>query len=209
MTPPLIDAPDRMRLAYESAPDLDKKLGHGSLATVDHARKFIDAHLPFTESRRNCAIVVDGVAVGNVGLSGIERRHDSAWAYYSLASGHRGNGYAVRALTTVADWAFGDGLFRLELGTVSTTRHPAGSRPTPDSLRRESNAGSCGTVSSASTSRLTPGSHGTHGPTWSTSHQRGDRSVSGRSGFLGARVPLSAGESAAAISPVVGMARGT
>lgn len=54
--------------------------------------------------------------MGNVGLSAVDRRHGTAWTYYWLTSAARGRGYAVRALATVADAAFEDGLFRLELG---------------------------------------------------------------------------------------------
>ena len=102
--------------AYRQNPDLKTQFGSADLATVDQARAYIDAQLPFTESRRNWAITIDGAAVGNVGLSAIDRRHGTAWTYYWLTAAARGRGYAAQALATVAAAAFEDGLFRLELG---------------------------------------------------------------------------------------------
>lgn len=102
--------------AYRHNPDLKTQFGSADLATVDQARDYIGAQLPLKESTRNWAITIDGAAVGNVGLSAIDRRHGTAWAYYWLTSAARGRGYAVRALSTIAAAAFEDGLFRLELG---------------------------------------------------------------------------------------------
>lgn len=102
--------------AYQEDLDLHAQFGGANLSTVDHARQYISQQLPFSESFRNRAITIDGVAVGNVGLSAIERRHATAWAFYWLTASARGRGYAARALVTVADAAFEDGLFRLELG---------------------------------------------------------------------------------------------
>ncbi len=102
--------------AYQEDLDLHTQFGGANLSTVDQADHHISQQLPFNESSRNWAITIDGVAVGNVGLSAIERRHGTAWAFYWLTSAARGRGYAARALATVADDAFKDGLFRLELG---------------------------------------------------------------------------------------------
>lgn len=102
--------------AYRQSPDLKTQFGSTALATVEEARAYIEAQLPFAESRRNWAITIDGAAVGNVGLSAIDRRHGTAWTYYWLAAAARGRGYAGQALATVAAAAFRDGLFRLELG---------------------------------------------------------------------------------------------
>jgi RimJ/RimL family protein N-acetyltransferase len=65
---------------------------------------------------RNWAVVEDNVAVGNVGASAIEFRHETSWIYYWLAPTARGKGYATRSLIAVCDWAFANGLYRLELG---------------------------------------------------------------------------------------------
>ena len=102
--------------AYQEDADLHVQFGSADLSTLDLARRHISKQLPFSEAFRNWAISVDGLPVGNVGLSAIDRRHGTAWVFYWLASAARGNGYASRALATVADEAFEDGLFRLELG---------------------------------------------------------------------------------------------
>lgn len=109
------DAPT-LCAAYQEDADLHVQFGSADLSTLDRARHHISKQLPSNEASRNCAISVDGIAVGNVGLSAIDRRHGTAWAFYWLTSAARGNGYASRALATVADGAFEDGLFRLELG---------------------------------------------------------------------------------------------
>lgn len=63
------------------------------------------------------AIDVDGRAVGNVSLSGINRHHDTAWVSYWVAEARRGRGLATRATATIAAWALREGgLYRLELG---------------------------------------------------------------------------------------------
>jgi RimJ/RimL family protein N-acetyltransferase len=109
------DAP-ALRDAYLTTPDLSTQLGGADLSTTEGARDFIERVLAGSESTRNWAIVNEGIAVGNVGASAIERRHDTAWMYYWLASSSRGLGLAARALSSVADWAFTEGLYRLELG---------------------------------------------------------------------------------------------
>ncbi|MHA7144967.1 GNAT family N-acetyltransferase [Arthrobacter sp. TmT3-37] len=109
------DAP-ALLVAYEKSLDLHAQFGSSDLSTVDLVRDHINQRLTSTDSSRNWAITVDDVAVGNVGLSAIDRTHGIAWAYYWLASTARGHGYASRALDTVAANAFEDGLFRLELG---------------------------------------------------------------------------------------------
>lgn len=111
----LEDAP-ALWAAYRQSPDLKTQFSVGDLATVDQAREYISVQLLSTVSRRNWAITIDGAAAGNVGLSAINRRHGTAWAYYWLTTAARGRGYAGQALATVAAAAFGDGLFRLELG---------------------------------------------------------------------------------------------
>lgn len=53
----------------------------------------------------NLAIDLDGRAVGNVGLSAIERTHETAWMHYWITSSARGQGLTTRAVATVAGWA--------------------------------------------------------------------------------------------------------
>jgi RimJ/RimL family protein N-acetyltransferase len=98
-----------------STPDLDKQFA-ADIDTVDDAASYISEYLPFNERTKNWAIVVDGVPVGNVGLSDITKRNESAWAFYWLADKARGHGYASNALATVANWAFQNQIFRIELG---------------------------------------------------------------------------------------------
>lgn len=116
------DAP-ALRDASTSSPDLATQLGGATLTSLDQAEQFITEQLVFTDSCRNWAIINDGVAIGNVGLAAIEWRHETAWAYYWLASSARRRGHAAGALAAVSAWAFDQGLFRLELG--HRTNNPA------------------------------------------------------------------------------------
>lgn len=105
---------DALVAARTSTDDLGTQFG--PLPDSGAAARFIETVLVTVPDRQHWAIVVDGVAVGNVGLTAIERRHDTAWVSYWLARSGRGRGLATRAVATVAERAFGDGLFRLELG---------------------------------------------------------------------------------------------
>jgi len=102
--------------AARNTPDLSTQFGGATLDTIPTAQAYIDESLPFTEHAKNWAIVMNGVAMGNVGLSAIEFRHQTAWAHYWLSSVARGKGYAASALLSVSEWAFANGLHRLELG---------------------------------------------------------------------------------------------
>ncbi|MCL2515531.1 MAG: GNAT family N-acetyltransferase [Microbacteriaceae bacterium] len=102
--------------ARASAHDLESQFIGADVSDEASAAEYIASTLLFGDRTKNWAIVDEGIAVGNVGLTAIERRHDTAWAYYWLAAQTRGRGLATRALVSVAEWAFSDGLFRLELG---------------------------------------------------------------------------------------------
>lgn len=102
--------------AARSADDLSAQFGGADLSTLEAAASYIRGSLRFDEHARNWAIVADGVAVGNVGVSAIELRHQTAWMSYWLAPSARGKGYATGALVAASDWAFAHGLHRLELG---------------------------------------------------------------------------------------------
>lgn len=102
--------------AAQSASDLAPQFGGADLSSLAAAEAFIEQSLQFGERVKNWAVVKDSVAVGNVGASAIEFRHDTAWMYYWLSPDARGKGYATGALNAVCDWAFGTGLYRLELG---------------------------------------------------------------------------------------------
>lgn len=102
--------------ASQSTSDLEAQFGGADLSTRAAAEAFINQSLRFDERAKNWAVVEDGVAIGNVGASAIEFRHETAWMFYWLAAGARGKGYATGALIAVSDWAFESGLHRLELG---------------------------------------------------------------------------------------------
>lgn len=121
----LDDAP-ALLVASRSDPDLATQFPEVGLDDEEHARAHVTGALRFDDHARNWAIVEDGVAVGNVGLSAIEFRHGTAWAHYWVAADARGRGLAARALTSVSSWAFDAGLFRLELG--HRTNNPASCR---------------------------------------------------------------------------------
>jgi len=109
------DAP-ALRDAFLTTPDLMTQLGGADLSTVVAAEAHIAGPLAADDAHRAWAIVDGGVAVGSVGVSAIDRRHDTAWLHYWLAGSGRGRGLATRALAGAASWAFAEGLFRLELG---------------------------------------------------------------------------------------------
>ncbi len=99
-----------------TSPDLSTQFSGQAWETVDDARAVIARELVFGDHARNWAIVREGEPVGNVGLSAIDRRHGTAWAFYWVRADARGQALATRALASVAAWAFADDLFRLELG---------------------------------------------------------------------------------------------
>lgn len=121
-----LDDAAALLLASRSDPDLATQFPEVGLDDEEHARAHITGALRFDDHARNWAIVEDGVAIGNVGLSAIEFRHGTAWAHYWVAADARGRGLAARALTSVSSWAFDAGLFRLELG--HRTNNPASCR---------------------------------------------------------------------------------
>ncbi|ACQ78351.1 GCN5-related protein N-acetyltransferase [Beutenbergia cavernae DSM 12333] len=110
------DAP-HLRRARATSPDLATQLGAVDLSTDEACSEFIAGHLGLSTTATHHAIVSDGVVVGNVGLTHIDRRHDTAWVSYWLSAAARGRGLAAPAAATVARWAFRDlDLYRLELG---------------------------------------------------------------------------------------------
>ena len=62
------------------------------------------------------AVLDDGVPVGNVAVSSVERRHLTGWVSYWIREQARGKGLATKACRAVSEFAFTElGLFRLEL----------------------------------------------------------------------------------------------
>lgn len=109
------DAADLVHCA-STTHDLGRQTGGADLGSANRAEAFIESALPFNDSAKNWAIVLNGRALGNVGLSAIERTHGTAWAYYWLAHPARGRGYAAASLAAISAFSFDDGLYRLELG---------------------------------------------------------------------------------------------
>jgi ribosomal-protein-alanine N-acetyltransferase len=109
------DAAD-LCLLYQSSPDLGTQFN--DVPDQDSAERIIQTSLTFdADVTCNFAIERNGVAVGNVGISNINRTHHTAWVYYWLASEVRGQGLATRAAATLSSWAIEElGIFRLELG---------------------------------------------------------------------------------------------
>lgn len=106
-----------LHAALRADPDLVRQVGPA--ATVEDAVRLVEQHLlPGAAADRFAfAIDVDGTAVGNVAVSNVENRHQTAWVSYWLAVGHRGQGLAVRGLAAVSGWAVRElDVFRLELG---------------------------------------------------------------------------------------------
>lgn len=121
-----------LREASQSTSDLATQFGGADLSTRAAAEAFIDQSLRFDERVKNWAVVEDGVAVGNVGASTIEFRHETAWMFYWLAVGARGKRYATGALIAVAKWAFENGLYRLELSLLVVLLNRAGTTRVAD-----------------------------------------------------------------------------
>ena len=72
---------------------------------------------PEPATLRALAIDVDGEAVGNVMVSGMEWRHQTGWVSYWVASSARGQGLATAGVAALAGSCFSRwGLYRLELG---------------------------------------------------------------------------------------------
>ena len=111
------DAPALQQAAAES-PDLAAQLGDAALSSVRDCTTVIEERLADRHPDAvNLALTLDGWAVGNIGVTRIERRHSTAWVSYWLTTSFRGRGLLTRGLASVAGWAHQDlGIFRLELG---------------------------------------------------------------------------------------------
>lgn len=127
-----------LHAAVIDSEDLRTQFGRGDLSTLDGCVDVVTKHLAVSlPSLRNFAVTIGGRAVGNVGVSHMEHRHDTGWVHYWLAAEVRGHGLATRALATVASWAFSEhDLFRLELGH-RVTNQPSCSVATRAAFRAE------------------------------------------------------------------------
>ncbi|GAA3472319.1 GNAT family N-acetyltransferase [Nonomuraea roseola] len=93
------------------------------IRTLDDAVRWIEG---WQDRGHAFAVELDGLVVGNVAVTGIDR-HGNGWVSYWTTAQARGRGVAARAAGLLAEWAFAErGLFRLELG--HRTNNPASCR---------------------------------------------------------------------------------
>ncbi|GAB3533715.1 GNAT family N-acetyltransferase [Arthrobacter tecti] len=103
--------------AVAGSGDLRVQFGHHNLSTPDECRRFIEDQLAReSASARHFAVEAGGKAVGSIGVTNMEFNHGTAWISYWLSADARGSGLAARGLASASEWAFSEGLFRLELG---------------------------------------------------------------------------------------------
>jgi len=107
-----------LRAAVAADPDLVRQTGGADLSTDAAAAEHIARHLAPRGPRSYAfAVVLDGRAVGNVGIGAVDDVHATAWLSYWLAAEARGRGLAAAALAGASQWAVRElGTFRLELG---------------------------------------------------------------------------------------------
>ncbi len=114
--------------AVRTGPDLPRQLDLPASPSDDEVAARLTGHLAVrTPQDHRFAVVLDGVAVGNVAVTDVEHTHGTGWVSYWLAPAARGRRLATRAAASVASWAFTElGLHRLELG--HRTNNPASCR---------------------------------------------------------------------------------
>lgn len=109
------DAPALCR-AQSGSEELRIQFGQRDLSTVEACRQYIEDQLGVeSASARHFAVAVNGTAVGDIGISSMEFNHGTAWVSYWIGAGFRGRRLATRGLAAASEWAFSEGLFRLEL----------------------------------------------------------------------------------------------
>ena len=103
--------------AVTGSDDLRLQFGQQDLSTVEACTQYIETQAGVeSASARHFAVAVDGVAVGDIGITSMEFNHGTAWVSYWLSEEFRGRGLVTRGLAAASEWAFSEGLFRLELG---------------------------------------------------------------------------------------------
>jgi RimJ/RimL family protein N-acetyltransferase len=109
------DAP--IILAASSEPLMDRQFTSqiDSLAAAEEWVALLAARRA-EDTAYSFAVLHEGVPVGNVAVSSVERRHLTGWVSYWMREEARGKGLATRAALEVSEFAFSElGLFRLEI----------------------------------------------------------------------------------------------
>ncbi|MFS8096249.1 GNAT family N-acetyltransferase [Lentzea alba] len=109
------DAP--IVLAAAAEPMMDRQFT-SPIDSLAAAQEWIEllADRRTEDSAYSFAVLHEGVPVGNVAVSSVERRHLTGWVSYWMREEARGKGLATRACRAVSEFAFAElGLFRLEL----------------------------------------------------------------------------------------------
>lgn len=85
--------------------------------TIAEARMWISLSSSMWRERTGSsfALVVDGEAIGGVGINWVERDHEVGDIGYWLRQAARGRGYTTRGVVLAAKWAFEIGCERLQL----------------------------------------------------------------------------------------------
>lgn len=103
---------------------------------LEDADAVLERMLVWDDGRRNFAVTVHGTPVGNIGVTAIDRRHDTGWMSYFSAADVRGRGLVTRSAIAVANWA-------LSPADEAPSADSAGGFP-PGSAGRENLAGGLG-----------------------------------------------------------------
>ncbi|WP_309070264.1 GNAT family N-acetyltransferase [Arthrobacter sp.] len=112
-----VDDAESLRRAEAASDDLRIQLGQRNLSNLEVCRQHIENQLGLeSASARHFAVAVGGAAVGDIGITSMEFEHGTAWVSYWLSAEFRGRGLITRGLAAASEWAFSEGLFRLELG---------------------------------------------------------------------------------------------
>jgi RimJ/RimL family protein N-acetyltransferase len=109
------DAP--IMLAAAGEPMMDRQFTT-SIDSLAAAEAWIErlATRRVDDTAYSFAVLHDGIPVGNVAVSSVERRHLTGWVSYWIREQARGKGLATKACRAVSEFAFTElGLFRLEL----------------------------------------------------------------------------------------------
>lgn len=109
------DAP--IILAASAEPMMDRQFTAqiDSLAAAEEWIALLASHRT-DDTAYAFAVLHEGVPVGNVAVSSVERRHLTGWVSYWMREEARGKGLATRACRAVSEFAFSElGLFRLEI----------------------------------------------------------------------------------------------